>query len=55
MVNKKMVEMAWWKSFEEGGRYLVGVFGVSVQEWSQLGALQRAVVDDFGNLVQVER
>lgn len=54
-INTTQTTMGWWKSFDhEGGRYLVGLLDVSQRDWKHLGALQRAVVDDFGTLVAVE-
>lgn len=44
----------WWKEWQEqGGKYLVGLVNIQARDWDQLGGLQHAVVDDFGNLVAV--
>lgn len=49
------VEMWYWKEFEKGGKYRVGLIDILASEWTEIGSLQTAVVDDFGTLVEVPR
>ena len=46
------LDLAHWREYRTG-KWVVALFGISILEWREIGALQQAVVDDFGNLVQV--
>lgn len=56
---RRLAPLEWWKQFggDESGLYLVGLMDVSHGEWrgGHMARLDRAVVDDFGNLVCVSR
>lgn len=53
-VSKCKVEMWWWKDWaRRAGKYAVCLIDVKATQWGNLGRIEYAVVDDFGNLVQV--
>lgn len=48
------VELWWWKDWaHRAGKYAVCLIDVMATEWHEIGQIQNAVVDDFGNLVRV--